>query len=65
MLPETDAFIRKILQAEPFQNGAAEFHHLLGKYVWEVEKQLGVKNSCLLATAYECGVPIYTSSPGR
>jgi len=33
---ETDAFIRKILQAEPFQKrmGTAEFHHLLGKYVW-------------------------------
>ena len=37
---------------------------MLGKYVREVEKQVGVKNSCLLATAYECGVPIYTSSPG-
>jgi deoxyhypusine synthase len=66
VLLETDAFIRKILQAEPFQKrmGTAEFHYLLGKYVWEIEKQLGVKNSCLLATAYECGVPIYTSSPG-
>ena len=66
VLLETDAFIRKILQAEPFQKrmGTAEFHYLLGKYVREVEKQLGVKNSCLLATAYECGVPIYTSSPG-
>jgi len=38
---ETDAFIRKILKAVPFQMGTAEFHHLLGKYVWEVEKQLG------------------------
>ncbi|NMG10250.1 deoxyhypusine synthase [Brasilonema sp. UFV-L1] len=66
VLLETDAFIRKILQAEPFQKrmGTAEFHNLLGKYVREVEKQLGVKHSCLLATAYECGVPIYTSSPG-
>jgi len=66
VLLETDAFIRKILQAEPFQKrmGTAEFHYLLGKYVWEVEKQLGVEHSCLLATAYECGVPIYTSSPG-
>jgi deoxyhypusine synthase len=66
VLLETDAFIRKILQAEPFQKrmGTAEFHHLLGKYVREVEKQVGVKHSCLLATAYECGVPIYTSSPG-
>lgn len=66
VLLETDAFIRKILQAEPFQKrmGTAEFHHLLGKYVWEIEKQLGVKHSSLLATAYEFGVPIYTSSPG-
>lgn len=66
VLLETDAFIRKILQAEPFQKrmGTAEFHYLLGKYVREVEKQLGLEHSCLLATAYECGVPIYTSSPG-
>ncbi len=66
VLLETDAFIREILKAEPFQRrmGTAEFHYLLGKYVREVEKQVGVKNSCLLATAYECGVPIYTSSPG-
>ncbi|MDJ0737900.1 MAG: deoxyhypusine synthase [Nostocaceae cyanobacterium] len=66
VLLETDAFIRNILQAEPFQKrmGTAEFHYLLGKYVREVEKQLGIKHSCLLATAYECGVPIYTSSPG-
>jgi deoxyhypusine synthase len=66
VLLETDAFIRKILSSEAFQKrmGTAEFHYLLGKYVREVEKQLGVKHSCLLATAYECGVPIYTSSPG-
>jgi deoxyhypusine synthase len=62
----TDAFIRQILKAEPFQKrmGTAEFHYLLGKYVYEIERQLGVKHSSLLATAYECGVPIYTSSPG-
>jgi deoxyhypusine synthase len=66
VLLETDAFIRKVLQADEFQKtmGTAEFHYLLGKYISEVEKQIGVKNSCLLATAYECGVPIYTSSPG-
>jgi deoxyhypusine synthase len=66
VLLETDAFIRKILQAPAFQKrmGTAEFHYLLGKYVREVEKQVGVKNSSLLATAYEYGVPIYTSSPG-
>ncbi|HEY9621102.1 MAG TPA: deoxyhypusine synthase [Crinalium sp.] len=66
VLLETDAFIRELLRAEPFQKrmGTAEFHYLLGKYVNAVEKQLGVKNSCLLSTAYECGVPVYTSSPG-
>ncbi|MBD1845348.1 deoxyhypusine synthase [Cyanobacteria bacterium FACHB-63] len=62
----TDAFIRQIIQAEPFQKrmGTAEFHYLLGKYVHEVERKLGVNHSSLLATAYECGVPVYTSSPG-
>ncbi|HIK54137.1 MAG TPA: deoxyhypusine synthase [Synechococcales cyanobacterium M55_K2018_004] len=66
VLLETDAFIRELLRAEPFQKrmGTAEFHYLLGKYVNAVEKQVGVKHPCLLSTAYECGVPIYTSSPG-
>lgn len=66
VLLETDAFIRELLKAEPFQKrmGTAEFHYLLGKYINQVEKQLGVQHSCLLSTAYECGVPIYTSSPG-
>jgi deoxyhypusine synthase len=66
VLLETDAFIREVIKAEPFQKrmGTAEFHHLLGRYVWEMERHLGVPNPSLLATAYECGVPIYTSSPG-
>lgn len=66
VLLETDAFIRELLKAEPFQKrmSTAEFHYLLGKYIHEVEQQLGVQNPCLLSTAYECGVPIYTSSPG-
>ncbi|MBD1911056.1 MULTISPECIES: deoxyhypusine synthase [unclassified Leptolyngbya] len=66
VLLETDAFIRELLRAEPFQKrmGTAEFHYLLGKYINAIEKQLGVTHSCLLSTAYECGVPIYTSSPG-
>jgi deoxyhypusine synthase len=66
VLLETDAFIRQVIQAEPFQKrmGTAEFHYLLGKYVHEVEVQLGAPHASLLATAYQCGVPIYTSSPG-
>ena len=27
-------------------------------------KKLGLKDSSVLATAYECGIPIFTSSPG-
>jgi deoxyhypusine synthase len=66
VLLETDAFVRQVLRSEVFQKrmGTAEFHYLLGRYVREVELQLGIEHSCLLATAYECGVPIYTSSPG-
>jgi deoxyhypusine synthase len=66
VLLETDAFIRELLRAEAFQKrmGTAEFHYLLGRYVYEVEQQLGVKNPSLLSMAYQCGVPIYTSSPG-
>jgi deoxyhypusine synthase len=66
VLLQTDAFLRELLRAEPFQKrmSTAEFHYLLGKYVFEIEQQLGVKNPCLLSTAYQCGVPIYTSSPG-
>jgi deoxyhypusine synthase len=62
----TDAFIREIIRAEPFQKrmGTAEFHYLLGKYIREVELRLGLTHRCLLSTAYECGVPIYSSSPG-
>lgn len=66
VLLETDAFIRSVLKAEPFQKrmGTAEFHYLLGQAVHQVEQQIGIKHSSLLATAYDCGVPIYTSSPG-
>jgi deoxyhypusine synthase len=62
----TDAFVREVLWAEPFQKrmGTAEFHYLLGQAIYQVEQQRGAAHSCLLATAYECGVPIYTSSPG-
>jgi deoxyhypusine synthase len=66
VLLETDAFLRELLRSQPFQRrmSTAEFHYLLGKYIHQVEQQIGVKDSCLLATAYECGVPVYTSSPG-
>src|SRR5690348_16234871 len=66
VLLSTDAFFRKIIQGPEFQRAmsSAEFHALCGKYIREREKALGIGNKSLLGVAYECGVPIYTSSPG-
>ncbi|MBA3671430.1 MAG: deoxyhypusine synthase [Gemmatimonadaceae bacterium] len=66
VLLSTDAFFRKIVQGPEFQRSmsSAEFHALCGKYIRERERALGIGNKSLLGVAYECGVPIYTSSPG-
>src|SRR6476620_1097158 len=66
VLLSTDAFFRKIVQGPEFQRAmsSAEFHALCGKYIREREKALGIGNKSLLGVAYECGVPVYTSSPG-
>ena len=62
----TDAFIREVIQGPEFQRplGTDEFHHLLGKYVCERGRKLGVEDNSVLASAYECGIPVFTSSPG-
>ncbi|HEY6220104.1 MAG TPA: deoxyhypusine synthase [Gemmatimonadaceae bacterium] len=66
VLLSTDAFFRKIITSPEFQKpmSSAEFHWLCGKYVREREKALGIGSKSLIGAAYECGVPIYTSSPG-
>lgn len=66
VLLDTDAFFRKIIEADEFQRSmsTAEFHYLCGRYVHERERKLGLKEKSLLAVAYEYSVPIYTSSPG-
>jgi deoxyhypusine synthase len=66
VLLSTDAFFRKIIQGPEFQRSmsSAEFHALCGKYLREREKALGIGSKSLLGVAYECGVPVYTSSPG-
>ena len=66
VLLSTDAFFRKIIRAPEFQRtmSSAEFHNLCGKYLVEREKALGIPQKSVLAAAYRCGVPIYTSSPG-
>jgi deoxyhypusine synthase len=66
VLLDTDAFVREVIQGPEFQRplGTDEFHYLLGKYVMERGRKLGLKDSSVLATACECGIPIFTSSPG-
>ena len=66
VLLDTDAFVREVIAGAEFQKpmGTDEFHYLLGKYVQARGKKLGLKDSSMLATAYECGIPIFTSSPG-
>ncbi len=66
VLLSTDAFFRQVIRGKEFQRtmSSAEFHWLCGKVLWERGRVLGLKDKSLLATAYRCGVPIYTSSPG-
>src|SRR5204863_5101070 len=51
---------------EAFQKsmGTAEFHNLVGKYIAAMEDDKKAKHRSMLAAAYRCGVPIFTSSPG-
>jgi deoxyhypusine synthase len=65
-LLQTDRFYRTLCQSEPFQRkwGSAEFHHLVGKYLAAREDENGRRGRSVLAAAYRCGVPIFTSSPG-
>lgn len=66
VLLDTDAFVRQVIQGPEFQKtmGTDEFHYLLGRYVYEREKKLGLKETSVLSAAYQYGVPIFTSSPG-
>jgi len=66
VLLDTDAFVRQVIQGPEFQRpmGTDEFHYLLGKYIDERERKLGLKGHSLLGAAYRCAVPIFTSSPG-
>jgi len=62
----TDRFFRKLCRGDAFQKtlGTAEFHYLVGKYLAAREEEVGSRHRNLLAAAYRCGVPIFTSSPG-
>src|SRR5437899_4625662 len=66
VLLDTDAFVREVIQGAEFQRpmGTDEFHCLLGQAVNERSRQPGLTDCSVLGTAYECGIPIFTSSPG-
>ncbi len=66
VLLSTDAFIREVSAREEFQRSlsTAEYHYLLGGYLREREKALGLNRRSVLSAAFDLEVPIYTSSPG-
>jgi len=66
VLLATDDFIREVSALPEFQKsmGTAEYHYRLGSYVRERERVLGLKRRSVLGAAHDCGVPVYTSSPG-
>ena len=65
-LMATDEILRSIIVQPEFQKemGTGEFYHLLGKYAAEYERKAGHSDTSVLACAYRCGLPVYTSSPG-
>src|SRR5436190_16217841 len=62
----TDRFYRTLCRDKAFQRtfGTAEFHYLVGKYLTAREDDSGGRHRSVVAAAYRCGVPIFTSSPG-
>ena len=66
VLLSTDAFVREVSAKEEFQKpmSSAEYHYLLGGYLAQREKALGLSRRSLLTVAHQLEVPIYTSSPG-
>ena len=66
VLLSTDHFVRQVSARPEFQRpmSSAEYHYLLGGYLREREQALGLSGKSVLSVAHECGVPIYTSSPG-
>jgi deoxyhypusine synthase len=66
VLLSTDAYIREVSARPEFQRSmsTAEYHYLLGGYIVQREQALGISRKSVLGVAHQCGVPIYTSSPG-
>ena len=66
VLLSTDAFVREVSARPEFQRSmsTAEYHWLLGGYLRERERALGLSKRSFLSMAHELDVPVYTSSPG-
>jgi deoxyhypusine synthase len=66
VLLDTDAFYRELIKAPAFQRpmSTAVFHNLVGQALYEREQALGLGTVSILSAAYQCGVPVFTSSPG-
>ena len=67
VLLDTDAFVREVIQGPEFQRpmGTDEFHYLLGKYVDQRERKLGLQDHSLLGAAYRCGSSYFHKLAGR
>ncbi len=66
VLLESDEFLRQCIRGPEFQRtmSTAELHYLLGRYTQAREQAIGTEYVSILTAAHECGVPLYTSSPG-
>lgn len=63
-LLDTDRLFSAIIRGPEFQKKMTtpEFHYLLGKAIFGIEKSLGVKKPSLLSTCFKYGVPIFVGA---
>jgi deoxyhypusine synthase len=63
-LLDTDRLFSAIMRGPEFQRKmtTVEFHYLLGKAVYQIEKKLGVKQPSLLSTCYKHAIPIFVGA---
>ncbi|MFN7133088.1 MAG: deoxyhypusine synthase family protein, partial [Myxococcales bacterium] len=63
-LLDTDRLFSAIIRKPEFQRKMTtpEFHYLLGKEIYEMEKALGADRPSLLSTCYKHGVPIFVGA---
>ena len=65
VLLDTDILFAKILLRPEFQRPmtTVETNHLLGRHLFELERELGADEPCLLSACYQAGVPIFVGAP--